>query len=111
MDSVSKIFTNFNLYDNHMKLSFLKVNAESPPKAVHLWHANTFWNNRRDFRIASLDKPCLTGPVVSIAGYDNLCSNLYVIWTAEVHMFYLLITLGAQYGNTDCGDFKRGIQN
>ena len=71
-----------------MKLSFLKVNAESPPKAVHLWHANTFWNNRRDFRIASLDKPCLTGPVVSIAGYDNLCSNLYVIWTAEVHTVY-----------------------
>ena len=70
----------------------LKVNAESPPKAVHLWHANTFWNNRRDFRIASLDKPCLTGPVVSIAGYDNLCSNLYVIWTAEVHIFCLLIT-------------------
>ena len=88
MDSVSKIFTNFNLYDNHMKLSFLKVNAESPPKAVHLWHANTFWNNRRDFRIASLDKPCLTGPVVSIAGYDNLCSNLYVIWTAEVFFTY-----------------------
>jgi len=61
----------------------ITVNAESPPKAVHLWHANTFWNNRRDFRIASLDKPCLTGPVVSIANWDNLCSNLYVIWTAE----------------------------
>ena len=93
MDSVSKIFTIFNLY--HLTLCFLKVNAESPPKAVHLWHANTFWNNRRDFRIASLDKPCLTGPVVSIAGYDNLCSNLYVIWTAEVHILHLLLTVHA----------------
>ena len=57
----------------------LLVHAESKPKSVHLWHANTFWNNRRDFRIVNLDDPCLSGPVV-----DDLCTNLFAVWTAEV---------------------------
>ena len=64
------------------------VISETKPKSVHLWHADTspFFPKRRDFRIANLDDPCLTGPIVSIGGYNNLCSNLLVVWTAEVIM-------------------------
>ena len=60
------------------------VQAESPPTAVHVWQATTYWNNRRDFRIANLDDPCLCGiGGISIGGYDNLCANLFVFWTAQ----------------------------
>ena len=63
----------------------ITVQADTKPKAVHLWHATTFWHNRRDFRIANLDNPCLCGPGgLSIGGYNNLCGNLFVLWTAEV---------------------------
>jgi len=63
----------------------ITVISETKPKSVHLWHADTspFFPKRRDFRIANLDDPCLTGPIVSIGGYNNLCSNLLVVWTAE----------------------------
>ena len=55
------------------------VQADRPPKAVHMWHANTCaLSPRRDFRIVNWDDPCLCGLVV-----DKYCANLAVLWTAE----------------------------
>ena len=79
------VFLTYNILKKNI---YFIVQTETKPKSVHLWHANTFWNNRRDFRIANLDNPCLSGPIVSIGGYDNLCGNLFVLWTAEVGIYF-----------------------
>ena len=49
--------------------------------------SNTIDIFRRDFRIANKDDPCLCGiGDLGIAGYDHLCGNLAVLWSAEVNI-------------------------
>ena len=60
------------------------VHAETRPTSVHLWHATTCNNHRRDFRIVNLDDPCTCGiKLPDIGGFEGLCSNLLVLWTTE----------------------------
>ena len=56
------------------------VKSEERPIGVHVWHANTCNSQRRDWRIANLDKPCSCG--FDVPGED-LCSNMAVLWTSD----------------------------
>ncbi len=46
--------------------------------SAQMWYATTCNDERRDFRIASLDDPCECGPVI-----DGLCTQLEAWWYEE----------------------------
>ena len=50
------------------------VHSETKPKSVHLWHASTCNDKRRDFRLLNLDDPCTCGMEVM-----DLCLNVRII--------------------------------
>jgi len=54
------------------------VKAMDSPISVHMWHATTCNDLRRDFRIVNLDSPCRCGIPV-----DGMCGNLRVVWTPQ----------------------------
>jgi len=56
----------------------ITVQSETKPKSVHLWHASTCNDNRRDFRMLNNDDPCDCGFVVM-----DQCLNLRILWVAE----------------------------
>jgi len=56
----------------------ITVQSEKKPKSVHLWHASTCNDERRDFRMLNNDDPCDCG-VVAL----NQCLNLRILWVAE----------------------------
>jgi len=56
----------------------ITVKSEKKPKSVHLWHASTCNDKRRDFRLINIDDPCECGFIVS-----DHCVNLRILWVAE----------------------------
>ena len=60
----------------------ITVRSEVRPAGVHLWHATTCDNQRRDWRIANLDDPCPCNFGLELPGED-LCPNLAVLWASD----------------------------
>ena len=54
------------------------VQSETMPNSVHLWHATTCTDDRRDFRMINLDSPCECG-----VAFADHCLNLGILWAAE----------------------------
>ena len=56
----------------------ITVQSETKPNSVHLWHASTCNDIRRDFRMISLDDPCECG-----VPFADHCLNLRILWVNE----------------------------
>ena len=56
----------------------ITVQSERKPKSVHLWHASTCNDERRDFRLTNNDDPCDCGIVV-----QDMCFNLRIGWASQ----------------------------
>merc|ERR1712013_445571 len=56
----------------------ITVQSEKKPKSVHLWHASTCNDERRDFRLTNNDDPCECGIVV-----QDMCFNLRIGWASQ----------------------------
>ena len=54
--------------------------SESEPVSVHMYHASTCNDQRRDFRFLNKDNPCTCG--VFIPG-EELCVNQFIFFDAE----------------------------
>ena len=51
-------------------------------KSVHIWHATSCHDHRRDFRLVNKDSPCECGVEVDIPGViSGGCLNTRVVWT------------------------------